>query len=175
MPRADKGMEGFRKAIIAGIVFAAFSLFSLLSSGAGEIYQWKDQEGKTHFSDTPPSEGQVKIKQVKDEPTGIPKTRTAPPPVQSMLVEENRPNRNVDVVMYMTSWCGFCGKAKQYLQTLNVNLVEYDIEKDPFRKAEMLSKSGGFGGVPLIDIEGIIIQGYNPGAIKAAVERRRDS
>jgi glutaredoxin len=174
MLRGNKGMDGSLKAIIAGILFAAFSLLPLLSSGAGEIYQWKDQEGKTHFSDTPPPGGEVKIKQVKEEPAGNPKTKTDPPSLKSTFVEEKRPNRDINVVMYMTSWCGFCKKARQYLQTLNVNLEEYDIEKDSVRAGEMMSKSGGSRGIPLIDIEGIVIQGYNPGAIKAAVEKRRN-
>jgi glutaredoxin len=54
-------------------------------------------------------------------------------------------------------------------------LVEYDIEKNPSKEKEMLSKSGGSTGVPLIDVEGIIIRGYNPSAITDAVEKRRSS
>jgi hypothetical protein len=54
-------------------------------------------------------------------------------------------------------------------------LVEYDIEKNPSNEKEMLSKSRGAKGVPLIDVEGIIIHGYNPNAIKDAVEKRRSS
>jgi hypothetical protein len=45
----------------------------------------------------------------------------------------------------------------------------------PGCEKEMLGKSGGTRGVPLIDVEGIIIHGYNPRAIKDAVERRRSS
>ena len=38
----------------------------------------------------------------------------------------------------------------------------------------MLVKSGGSRGVPLIDVEGIIIRGYNPDALEdEAIERRR--
>lgn len=56
-----------------------------------------------------------------------------------------------------------------------MDLVEYDIEKNPSSEKEMLSKSRGAKGVPLIDVEGIIIHGYNPSVIKDAVERRRSS
>jgi hypothetical protein len=35
------------------------------------------------------------------------------------------------------------------------------------------SSSAGSTGVPLIDMKGINITGYNPGAIKAAIEKRR--
>jgi glutaredoxin len=73
----------------------------------------------------------------------------------------------------MTSWCGYCRKARAYIYSLGVNLIEYNIEKDVSKREEMLRKSGGSTGVPLIDVEGIIIRGYNPEAIKAAVEKRR--
>jgi hypothetical protein len=53
-------------------------------------------------------------------------------------------------------------------------LIEYNIERDKNRKEEMLSKSGGSAGVPLFDVEGTIIRGYNPDVLKAAVERRRN-
>jgi glutaredoxin len=74
----------------------------------------------------------------------------------------------------MTSWCPYCAKARNYLLSLNVDLVEYNIERDKSRREEMLGKSGGSTGVPLIDVEGTIIRGYNPDALKAAIERRRD-
>ncbi len=56
---------------------------------------------------------------------------------------------------------------------MNVNLVEYNIEKDKAKNEEMLQKSGGSRGVPLLDIEGIIIRGFNQDAMKDAIEKRR--
>jgi glutaredoxin len=76
--------------------------------------------------------------------------------------------------MYMTSWCPYCDKARTYLRSLDVNLVEYNIERDKKKREEMLVKSGGSRGVPLIDVEGIIIRGFNQDALKAAIERRRN-
>jgi len=54
-----------------------------------------------------------------------------------------------------------------------VNLIEYNIEKDRGKRDEMLQKSSGSRGVPLIDIEGIIIRGYSQNAMKDAIEKRR--
>lgn len=54
-----------------------------------------------------------------------------------------------------------------------MNLVEYDIEKEKSKRDEMLVKSGGSRGVPLIDIEGIIIRGFGRNAIKDGIEKRR--
>lgn len=58
-----------------------------------------------------------------------------------------------------------------YVRSLGANLVEYDIEASPDRKAEMKQKSGGSTGVPLLDIGGIILRGYSPEAIKSALEK----
>ncbi len=84
-----------------------------------------------------------------------------------------RKNSDIQVVMYMTEWCPYCKKAGKYLKSLGVHLTEYNIEKDQSRKNEMKSLSGGSGMVPLIDIEGVIIRGYVPEEIKAAVEKKK--
>ncbi len=50
--------------------------------------------------------------------------------------------------------------------------MEYDIEKDPQKREEMIAKSGS-RGVPVVDIEGIIIRGYSPDKMREAIERKR--
>jgi glutaredoxin len=55
---------------------------------------------------------------------------------------------------------------------MGVSLVEYDIEKEPAKRAEMLSKSGR-SGVPVVDVEGIIIRGYSAEAMRSAIEQKR--
>ena len=64
-------------------------------------------------------------------------------------------------------------KGKRVYQFSRVRLTEYDVDKDKSKNSEMLRKSGGAKGVPLIDVEGVIIKGYVPDAIKAAVEKSR--
>ena len=96
---------------------------------------------------------------------------------QNVSVTENkrflRKNSDIQVVMYMTDWCPYCKKAGKYIKSLGVHLTEYNIEKDQNRKNEMKSLSGGSGMVPLIDIEGVIIRGYVPEEINAAVEKKK--
>jgi glutaredoxin len=55
---------------------------------------------------------------------------------------------------------------------MGVSLTEHDIEKNPQKREEMMAKSGS-RGVPVIDVEGIIIRGYSPSAMKDAIERKR--
>jgi len=166
-------MKNRFKGIIVTILFVIFVL-PASSAVSGEIYKWKDKDGNIVFSDTPPPPGvNAEKKEFKEESTEKPKTKEYFPRSTSERVEEKRPYRDIYVIMYMTSWCPYCVKAREYLRSLDVNLIEYNIERDKSKRDEMLSKSGASTGVPLIDVEGIIIRGYNPSALRAAIERRR--
>jgi glutaredoxin len=167
-------MKNQFKGIITILLFVIF-LLSASSAVSAEIYKWKDKDGNVVFSDTPPPSGveEVEIKKFKEESIESPKTKRDTPRTKSEGIREKRSYGNINVVMYMTSWCPYCAKAREYIQSLSVNLTEYDVEKDKSKREQMLRQSGGSRGVPLIDVEGIIIKGYSPGAIKEAVERRR--
>jgi glutaredoxin 3 len=157
-------------AILLLIVF----LSPASSAVSGEIYKWKDKDRNVFFYDIPPPPGvSAEIKEFKEDKTEKPKTREYAPK-SSENIQGKRAYRDIHVIMYMTSWCPYCAKAKNYLRSLDVNLIEYNIEQDKSKREEMLSKSGGSTGVPLIDIERIIIRGYSSDAIKTAIERRRN-
>lgn len=53
---------------------------------------------------------------------------------------------------------------------MGVRTEEHDIEKDDASARQHRALGGS--GVPLIDVEGIIIRGYDEDQIRAAVERR---
>ena len=72
------------------------------------------------------------------------------------------------VVMYSTSWCGYCRKARQLLDELQVTYVEKDIEKSAEAKREHAAIARG-SGVPVLDIGGTVIRGYSAQAIRKAV------
>jgi glutaredoxin len=86
--------------------------------------------------------------------------------------EPQRSYGAIDVILYQTSWCPYCVKAREFLKSMGVSLIEHDIEKDPAKLDEMIAKSGS-RGVPVVDIEGIIIRGYAPDAMRSAIERKR--
>ena len=149
---------------------------------SGEIYRWKDKNGNIVFSDTPPPQGiNAEVMEFKEDTAEKPKAKGNPTRAKenpqrpkTEAFKPKRPYGDIQVIMYMTSWCPYCTKARNYLHSLDVYLIEYNIERDKDRKEEMLSKSSGSTGVPLIDVEGTIIKGYNPVALKSAIERRRD-
>ena len=167
----EKDMKTQVKRITAVLLLGVLSAplpFALSS----EVYRWEDKDGNIFFSDTPPPPGvDAQIKRYTEEPTERPKVKEDVSRPQGSRVKEKR--QNVNVIMYMTPSCPYCRKAREYIRSLNVNLIEYNVEGDRNRREEMLSKSGGATGVPLIDVEGILIRGYNPEAIRTAIEKRR--
>jgi glutaredoxin 3 len=46
------------------------------------------------------------------------------------------------VVMYTTSWCPYCERARRLLSRKNVAFTEIDVESAPAKRAEMQQKSG---------------------------------
>ncbi|MFA5147442.1 MAG: glutaredoxin domain-containing protein [Candidatus Omnitrophota bacterium] len=72
------------------------------------------------------------------------------------------------VTVYSTSTCPFCIRAKQFLKDNNVVFEDIDVSEDPEKAQEMMRRSGQMG-VPVIDIEGDIIVGFDKERIKEAL------
>lgn len=66
------------------------------------------------------------------------------------------------VIIYSAPWCAFCKTEKQYLEHLGVNFISRDIEEQPEFKDELDKKLGGnFTGVPVTDIDGELVTGFD--------------
>lgn len=76
------------------------------------------------------------------------------------------------VTVYSATWCAFCHAAKQYFDKIDVKYEEKDVEKDPVYMQEAVQKSGQMG-IPVIDIDGEIIIGFDKPRIDAALQARR--
>lgn len=76
------------------------------------------------------------------------------------------------VIIYSAVWCGFCHAAKQYLDKLGVKYDDKDIEHDPVSLNESVQKSGQMG-IPVLDINGTIIVGFNRPAIDEALKANK--
>ncbi|MFH0949398.1 MAG: glutaredoxin family protein [Candidatus Aenigmatarchaeota archaeon] len=73
------------------------------------------------------------------------------------------------VKIYTTSHCHFCIMAKDYFKRNSIEYEEINIEKDRQLVDEMIEKSGQTG-VPVIDIDGKIIVGFNRPEIEKALK-----
>jgi glutaredoxin 3 len=72
------------------------------------------------------------------------------------------------VKIYSTPTCPYCIRAKQYLKDSNVAFVDFDVSSDRAMADEMIKKSGQMG-VPVLDIGGQIIVGFDRDKIKNAL------
>jgi glutaredoxin len=153
---------------------AVFIILILPLSVFAEIYKWTDSSGNTFFSDSPPPGVKAQKMKIREERMELPERPEIKNdrPEKSSEIKSKRSYRDINVIMYMTSWCRYCRKAREYINSLGANLIEYDIDKDKNKEREMTEKSGSTG-VPLIDVEGILIRGFSAEEIKEAVERKR--
>jgi len=69
------------------------------------------------------------------------------------------------VTVYSTPTCPFCIRAKQFLKDNKIEFANYDVGSDKTKADEMIKKSGQMG-VPVLDIEGEIIVGFDKEKIK---------
>lgn len=70
----------------------------------------------------------------------------------------------MDIKIYSTPTWPWCTKVKDYLKQKGINFTEYDVTKDYEKAVEMVQKSGQ-RGVPVIDIGGNIIVGFDKARI----------
>lgn len=87
-----------------------------------------------------------------------------------------KPATRAVVVIYGAEWCGACHDAARYLRHKGIAYVEKDVEKDADAAREMqekLAKRGLSGGsIPVIDVRGKVMVGFNPAEIEAALGER---
>jgi glutaredoxin-like YruB-family protein len=70
------------------------------------------------------------------------------------------------IKVYSTPTCPYCHLAKEFLKEMNVDFEDIDVSQNEEAAQEMIEKSGQMG-VPVIDIDGEIIIGFN----RAEIER----
>jgi len=64
------------------------------------------------------------------------------------------------VTIYTTPSCVYCKMTKEYFKSKNIKYDEYDVFADASKREEMIKKSGQLG-VPVIDIGGKIVIGFD--------------
>ena len=86
--------------------------------------------------------------------------------VERTLASEQALPEQVPIILYSTSWCGVCKKARRFMEERGLAFVEKDIEKDRSAARELQEKCERakvpLGGVPVIDIGGQLMRGFDP-------------
>ena len=76
------------------------------------------------------------------------------------------PAPKAEIIIYGTSWCGYCKRLKKKFDTYHVPYKDIDIEKDPL--AEQFFVQQGYQGVPVVYVGDQVIEGDDLSLINAA-------
>ena len=74
------------------------------------------------------------------------------------------------ISIYSTPTCSYCTLAKDYFRKHKISFTDYNVGSDMDKANEMVKKSGQMG-VPVLDINGRILVGFNPVDIERALHR----
>lgn len=112
-----------------------------------EVYKWMDAQGNIHFSDKKSAAPDARLVPLQSSlnryhrgelPAFHPRRESHAPPTL-------HPGQ---VVMYSTSWCGYCKQARAYFEQKGIAYADRDIEKSAQAQREYQALGGG--GIPLI-------------------------
>lgn len=73
------------------------------------------------------------------------------------------------VTVYSTPTCSWCQIAKDHMRANGISFEDVDVASDMARAQEMVEKSGQYG-VPVIDIDGEIVVGFDRARIDALLD-----
>lgn len=88
--------------------------------------------------------------------------------MEEMMKKKEGMKMENKIVVYSTPTCPYCTMAKQYLKGKGAKFADVDVSRDQRAAMEMMQKSGQMG-VPVLDVNGKIIVGFDRNAIDAAL------
>jgi glutaredoxin len=134
-------------------VYRQLVLLACVLSGvasAESFYKWVDDQGVTHYSQSPPSGGRANTIDIELAPAqqapAIPRFHYTPASDKS-------------VVIYTAKWCGVCKSAKGYFRDHDIGYTEYDIETSAKGRADYQRMGGR--GVPIVMIGSQRMDGFS--------------
>ncbi|MCP5305069.1 MAG: glutaredoxin family protein [Chromatiaceae bacterium] len=126
------------------------TLAPLLASA--EIYRWTDEQGKVHFGDRAPAGRAAEQVELRIN------TYTSVSYATSTI------DTGAKVLMYSTSWCGYCKRARRYFEAHAIPFEEFDVERDA--KARARYRKLGARGVPVIFVGKRRMNGFTEEAFR---------
>ena len=137
--------------IVCSLILLSKTMF------AAEIYKWTDKDGKVHYSDTPPEN--QKSRKIDSEKLEKSISSVSFVKVELLPIKIAVNRQSNQVVMYSTSWCKYCAKARRYFNKNNIDYTEVNIEQSAEARKEFDEVDGRV--VPLILVGKYKITGFN--------------
>ena len=75
------------------------------------------------------------------------------------------------IIIYTTETCSYCHMVKEFLKEKKIDFEEIDVEENQDKAKEMVEKSGQMG-VPVTDVDGEIIIGFDEPKIEDILKKK---
>lgn len=131
---------------LALLLIGLVAMLAAHSVWAGKVYRWTDEHGQIQFSDRAPHNASAQ--EVK-----IP-TFTGAAEISTAAATGGR-----GVKLYTTKSCGYCKRAKAYLDSRRIAYTDLDVETNRSAQADFTRLNGR--GVPLIFVGDQRMDGYS--------------
>lgn len=126
---------------------------------------WRDRVGYVEMSQAPPltpAEARKSwvLSAARSKQITLAATPARPPPQAAggRRMDEFE-NGSGDVILYSATWCGYCTKARQHLDSEGIDYEIRDVDNGAISR-ELREKTGR-GGVPVLDFGGEVLRGYS--------------
>lgn len=143
-------------------------LVSILLAAAvpavADMYKWVDETGKVHYTDSPPP-GK------KAQKLDLRINSIAGPPVVSAFKDRatgTSSQTGAKVKVYGATWCGYCKRAKAYLQARRTPFEDIDVERSAQGQSEYRALGGR--GIPVILVGDQRMDGYRQEALEGMLK-----
>jgi len=137
-------------------------------SVCAEIYKTVDKNGRVIFTDKPTAKAeQVEVDTEANTADGLSGSAYS----KANDIKSKKSAKQKSVVMYSTSWCGYCAKARAHMQSRGIKYKEYDIEKSESHKRKY--KQLGGSGVPFFVVGKETMGGFSPSKLEAMLGRSK--
>ena len=133
----------------------------------GEIYKWVDENGKVHFGDEKPE--QTQTEQVDVQVNSFESISVSNSDFLEARERKSEARERQRVVMYSTTWCGYCRKARSYFKQKGIPFREYDIENSSKGRRDYARLNGP--GVPIIFVGKKRMQGFRAERFQAMYDQ----
>ena len=134
-----------------------------------QVYKWTDPSGHVHYGDkAPEGERSEELKLQVRSYDGPPQVMDWASIIRAKPAGE-MPIVSSSVVMYSTSWCPHCKRARAYFASHGIAYRDVDVEKSASGAREFRELGGG--GVPLILAGGRAMRGFSEDGIRDLLGR----
>ena len=164
VPRS-KGALG----IVILVIVAALGAWLYSRLASADVYKWTDSAGRTHYGDHAPDEGKSETLRLPVQSYDGPAQVTDWASIIRARPKATGPAASAGIVMYSTSWCPHCRRARAYFARNAIAYQDIDVEASDANRQAFADVGGG--GVPLILVGGKAMRGFDPAAMEALLRR----